>query len=156
MLFKLIQTLCYSRWPGAKWHQNVLYIFLLLAFSEFWELRTISFRNIFLVVHMPKVVVIAKNLNDAEFHNYLGTLVETGLEIFGCHYRDVKMSTMASQITGVSIVCSTVCSDADRRKHQSSASLAFMRRIHRWSVNSPHKRPVTRKMFPFDDVIMFF
>ena len=44
--------------------------------------------------------------------------------------------------------------DADQRKHQSSASLAFVRGIHRWPVNSPHKRPVTRKMFPFDDIIM--
>ena len=45
-------------------------------------------------------------------------------------------------------------SDADQRKHQSSASLAFVRRIHRGPVNFPHKWPVTRKMFPFDDVIM--
>ena len=43
---------------------------------------------------------------------------------------------------------------ADQRKHQSSASLAFVRGIHRWPVNSPHKGPVTQKMFPFDDVIM--
>ena len=70
------------------------------------------------------------------------------------HYNDVKMSSMASQITGVSVVCSTVGSDADQRAHQSSASLAFMRGIHRWSVNSPHKRPVTREMFPLDDVVM--
>ena len=42
----------------------------------------------------------------------------------------------------------------DQRKHQSSASLAFVRGIHRWPVNSQHKWPVTRKMFPFDDVIM--
>ena len=42
----------------------------------------------------------------------------------------------------------------DQRKHQSSASLAFVRRIQRWPANSPHKWPVTRKMFPFDDVIM--
>ena len=44
--------------------------------------------------------------------------------------------------------------NADQRKHQSSASLAFVRRIHRRPVNSPHKWPVTRKMFSFDDVIM--
>ena len=50
----------------------------------------------------------------------------------------------------------TVYSGVDQRKHQSSASLAFVRRIHRWPVNSPHKWPVTRKMFPFDDVIMKF
>ena len=49
---------------------------------------------------------------------------------------------------------SPVYSDADQRKHQSSASLVFVRGIHRWPVNSPHKWPVTRKMFPFDDVIM--
>ena len=52
------------------------------------------------------------------------------------------------------MVYSTVYSDADHRKHQSSASLAFVRGIHRGPVNSPHKWPVTRKMFPFDDVIM--
>ena len=40
------------------------------------------------------------------------------------------------------------------KKHQRSASLAFVRRIHRWPVNSPHKWPATRIMFPFDDVIM--
>ena len=44
--------------------------------------------------------------------------------------------------------------DADQRKHQSSASLAFVWGIHRGPVNSPHKWPVARKMFPFDDVIM--
>ena len=64
------------------------------------------------------------------------------------------MSTMESQITGVSIVCSTVGSGADQRKHRSSASLAFMREILRSPVNISQKRPVTRKMFPFDDVIM--
>ena len=36
----------------------------------------------------------------------------------------------------------------------SSTSLAFARGIHWWPVNSPHKGSVTRKMFPFDDVIM--
>ena len=64
------------------------------------------------------------------------------------------MSAMSSQITSFTIVYSTVYSGADQRKHQSSASLAFVRGIHRWPVNSPHKGPVTRKMFPFDDVIM--
>ena len=70
------------------------------------------------------------------------------------HYSDVVMDTMASQITSRTIVYATVYSDADQRKHQSSASLAFLRGIHRRPVNSPHKWPVTRIMFPFDDVIM--
>ena len=64
------------------------------------------------------------------------------------------MGAIASQITSLTIVYSTVYSDTDQEKHQSSASLAFVRGIHRGPVNSPHKEPVTRKMFPFDDVIM--
>ena len=70
------------------------------------------------------------------------------------HYNDGIMGAMASQITSLTIVYSIVYLGADQRKHQSSASLAFVRGIHRWPVNSPHKGPVTRKMFPFDDVNM--
>ena len=61
---------------------------------------------------------------------------------------------MSSEITNLTIVYWTIYSGADQRKHQSSASLAFVWGIHRWPVNSPHKWPATRKMFPFDDVIM--
>ena len=64
------------------------------------------------------------------------------------------MSAMVSQITGVSVVCSTVCWGTDQRKYQSYASVAFVRGIHRSPVDSPHKGPVTRKMFPFDDVLV--
>ena len=67
---------------------------------------------------------------------------------------NVIMSVMVSQITSLTIVWSTVYSGAYQRKHQRSASLAFVGGINRWPVNSPHKEPVTRKMFPFDDVIM--
>ena len=70
------------------------------------------------------------------------------------YYDDVIMGAIASLITSLTIVCSTVDSDADQRKHQSSASLAFVQGIHRGPVNSTHKWPVTRKMFPFDDVIV--
>ena len=57
---------------------------------------------------------------------------------------------MASQITSLTIVYSIVYSDVDQRKHQSPASLAFVRGT---PFNSPHKGPVTRKMFPVNDVI---
>ena len=70
------------------------------------------------------------------------------------HYNDVIMSAIASQITSLTIVYSTVYSGTVQRKHQNSALLAFVRGLHRWPVNSPHKGPVTRKMFPSDDVIM--
>ena len=70
------------------------------------------------------------------------------------HYNDVIMGVMASQITNLTSVYSTVYSGVDQRKHQSSASLAFVWGIDQGPVNSPHKWPVTRKMLPFDDVIM--
>ena len=57
------------------------------------------------------------------------------------HYGDVIMSVNASKITSLTIVYSSIYSGADQIKHQSSASLAFVRGIH---------RRVTRKMFPFD------
>ena len=71
------------------------------------------------------------------------------------HYNDVIMGMIASQITSLTIIYSTVYSGTDQRKQQSSASLAFVCRIHRRPVNSLHKWPVTRKMFPFDNVIMY-
>ena len=64
------------------------------------------------------------------------------------------MGAMPSQITSLTIVYWTVYLGTDQRQHQSSASLAFVRGIHWGPVKSPHKWPVTRKMFPFDDIIM--
>ena len=78
------------------------------------------------------------------------TLICSGCE----QWNYVIMGAMASHITSLTIVYSTVYSGADERKHQSPASLAFVWGIHRWPVNSTHKGPVTRKMFPLDDVIM--
>ena len=70
------------------------------------------------------------------------------------HYSVVVMGVMVSQITSLTIVYSTVYSGADQWKHQSSASLAFVQGIHRLPLNSLYKRPITWKMFPFDDAIM--
>ena len=79
------------------------------------------------------------------------------LNSFGCscnHCNDVITGTMATEITSLTIVYLTFHSGAGQRKHKISTSLAFVWGIHRWPVNSPHKCPVTRKMFPFDDVVM--
>ena len=78
------------------------------------------------------------------------------LTLWSKQYDDVIMIAMGSQITSLTSVYSNVYSGTDESKHQSSMSLAFVRGIHRWPVNSPHKWPVTRKIFPFDDVIMYF
>ena len=103
---------------------------------------------------MTGIKSIAKCLmNDAAFE------ITNNINIQECetklpHYGDVIMGSMASQFTSLTIVYSTVYLGTDQRKHQSCAQLAFVRGIHRGPVNSPHKWPVTRKMFPFDDVIM--
>ena len=65
------------------------------------------------------------------------------------------MSVMMPQITSLTNVYSTDYSGVNQRKHQSSVSLAFVRGIHQWLMNSPHKGPVTWNMFPFDDIIMW-
>ena len=70
------------------------------------------------------------------------------------HCRNVIMSAMASQVTGVSIVYSTASSGIGQIKHQTLRHWPFVRGIHRWPVNFPHKGPVTRKMFPLNNVIM--
>ena len=84
------------------------------------------------------------------------------------HYCDVLMgatasritsltivySSVSSQITSLTIVYLSVSSGTDQRKHQSSASLAFVRGIHRWLVNSPRKGSVIGKSIPFYNVIM--
>ena len=165
----------------------------------YWWILPISFRVILAALELPNVIILR-------------------------HHSAVIMNAVASQITGVSIVCSTVCSATYQRKHQSSApirrqatiwsnvgmlyygymrlsasmskwpiwhtlqwhhnkghdvsnhrhfdgllkplfrctskknqssaSLAFVRGFQRWPMDSPHKGPVTRKIFPFDDFIM--
>ena len=72
------------------------------------------------------------------------------------HYNEFIVSVMASQITIITIVCSMVYSNSGQRKRQSFASLVFVKEIHRWPVNSPHKGPITRKVSPFDDVIIAY
>ena len=69
------------------------------------------------------------------------------------HYSDVLMGVMASQITGVLIICPTVCSGADEKASKLRVT-GRCEGINRWPVDSPHKGPVSRKMFPFDDIIM--
>ena len=100
------------------------------------------------VVHICKI--IAHFLGSSANHKPMSVLAT--LFRLRCHY--VTLSAMASQITSLTIVYLSVYSGAGQRKHQSSASLAFVRGIHRWLVHSPHKWPVKRKMAPFDDVMI--
>ena len=96
----------------------------------------------------PDIVIVATS--SASRDDKIGIMMARG---FQCCHQLGPLRSLHPQITSLTIAYSTVYSDADQRKHQSSASLAFVRWIHRGPVNSPHKWPVTRKMFPFDDVI---
>ena len=111
-----------------------------------WRIST-NDNPVHCLIHASRVPVCQFVIHvDAEYS--LATIIK--------HYTDVIMGAMASQITSLTIVYLSVYSGRDQRKHQSSASLAFVLGIHRWPVNSPQKWPVTRKMFPFDDVIMSY
>ena len=98
--------------------------------SEIWDNMTLMWRHC-----NQRMQRFAKEKN----------VILYDLILFYKHCNDVIMIVMASQIIGVSIVCLTVCSGADHRKHQSSALLAFVMGIHQWQEDPPHKGPVTRK-----------
>ena len=104
--------------------------------------------------HITSLMIVYSTVysgEDQSSNDLLGKSPDGGV----MRYCDFIIGAIASQITSLTIVYSTVYSGADQRKHQSSTSLAFVLGIHRWPVNSPHKWLVTRKMFPFDDVIMW-
>ena len=146
MMTQFNDTLMHHRTPLILWHVNVRQLLH----------NQISFpcNDIFSHVFDSQYFG-GKNKPYQNFLSYgQSQCTEHYVQQWNRHNNDVIMSAMASQIIGVSSVCPTVGSGADQRKHQSSASLAFVRGIHRWPVNSPHKTPVTRKIFPFDDVIM--
>ena len=144
-----------------------------------WVVQKSSFRsarhNWFLSLHIPVIsfqylklivclIVFHASLDSQLFIKYIScrqkiVMIATsscftrlGHLFLASHYSGVIMTAKVSQINGLSIVCSTVCSGAD----QSTASLGPDRGIHRWPVDSPHKGPATRKIFPFYHVIMSF
>ena len=137
-----------QQWPFVRWihrspvdspkkgqRRGVLMFSLMRAWTNGWE----NNRD-------------AGDLRRHGAHCDVAVIRETGTE--NNHYSDIIMSAMISSITNLTIIYWTVYSGADQIKHQTSASLAFVRGMHRWPVNSPHRGSVTRKMFSFDDVIM--
>ena len=102
---------------------------------------------------MQDIAIIITTRCALRFLNYC-TYRCTSIMMFWDHYNAVIMSAMASKITSPTVVYSTVYSGVDQRKHQISVSLAFVRGVHWWPVNYPHKGPVTRKMLPFEEAIV--
>ena len=113
--------------------------FLILVsgrFCQYLILISDRFRNI------STTLIYWKNIKELNIKIY--DILQHLFSHLGFHCNDVIMGTMVFQITSLMIVYSTIYSDADQRKHQSS--LAFVQGIQRWPVNSPHKWPVTQKM----------
>ena len=140
---------------ASDWRQQIYKCFHEVDWSPksvqaCWHWRICSWSNTTAIIHdlsdsIPQVCESESIIHPGPSYNQI---------YVDFHYNDVIMSTMAPRVTSLTIVYSTVYSGVDQRKLQNSASLAFVRGIHRWPVNSPHIGPVTRKMFPFDDVIM--
>ena len=106
-------------------------------FSEILiAIQTFSFKKMHLKMSSAKWRLFCLGLNVLSHWYYSSQIYISVTD--SRHYNDVIMSTVASLITSLAIVYSTVYSDADQRKHPSSASLAFVRGIHRWPVNFPH------------------
>ena len=141
--------------PDKKVFPIFFFINHLMCFVESVDILTVDWYMFIKVAHTTKFITFTHWIVFEEKYSCIPLpFVETEVPRVADHYNDVIMGVMEYQITSLTIVYSTVYSDADQRKHQSSALLAFVRGIHRWPVNSPHKWPVSRKMFPFDDVIM--
>ena len=153
---KPIKSITCWRDSSMRWWLSVLLSHIQMASRR-------QFANIFAMILLWKSACnlhAQKHLMIHAAHKLLHQLMMDVIAAAGKdwldHYNDDIVGATASQITNLTIVYSTVYSGANQRKHQCSASLIFMRRIHRWPVNFPHKGPLARKMFSFhDDVIMF-
>ena len=127
---------CVWKWHIEKGHWVNVCITKPVLHNDIFEKKNRHDANFYVIG--PQVVA---KTSGASSDNKAVTNTTLGLS----HYDGVIMNAMASQITSLTIVYSIVYSDADQRKYQSSASLAFVRGIHRGTVNSPHKWPVTWK-----------
>ena len=131
-LYQYLNTVCEHIGSGDAFIRQ--WSWSTLAQVMAWRQQAISWANIDLIM---------------AFTTHIKWQILQGTRCHSHHYCDVIMVKMASKITSLTTVYSTVHAGAEQRKHQSSASLGFVS-----PVNSPHKWPVTRKMFPFDDVIL--
>ena len=109
----------------------------------------------YLYIHKVAIIYCSKEHAGDVKNKWCLSAALSAIGLCTCHYSNAIINAMASQITGVSIVYSTVLQAQIRENIKVPRHWQFVREIHRWPVNAPHKRPVTRKMFPFDDVILY-
>ena len=146
---------CVNWWPQKGKHSKRIYLLKsVLIWWTFNETKPCNFIRWLFRGCAWQIWQAVSNISDTKSlhcltHWPLGDVAGSNF-----HYGDVIMDAIASQNHQSHDCNSTVYSDADQRKYQSSASLTFVRGIHRAPANSPHIWPITRKMFPFDDIIM--
>ena len=117
---------CAPRYPGYwVWTECSFHGISILLSA--WKLHAVLICFVFFVV----IASIRGSDRFALWDKYVVVIKPLRWHWMVWHYTDVIMTTMASQITSLTVVYSTVYSDADQRKHQSSASLAFVWGIHR-------------------------
>ena len=109
--------------------------------SGSWQYSISVYKRCKMKIYFILKYLVWEHLVTLQFRVATLLIVNMGLCPGLTQYNDVIMDTIASQITSLTVVYSIVYSGADQRKHQ--------------PMNSPHKKPVTRKMFPFVDVTMF-
>ena len=119
----------------SLWRRCDIFFFINLITGCFWSICLIEFWSLGIIIRYHRWHI---QMRFRVSHRYK----------FACHNHDVIMSTMASQITSLTIVYSIVYSGVDQRKHQSSVSLAFV------TGEFPAQMASNAEMFPFYDVIM--
>ena len=153
-LYLLKDAFINARWVNIYQHLTLLSTcFVQMNNFSINEVLTTMFHH---MISFYQYIILEAWVLESESCHKINFAVNLNAIVFHTHYNDVIMGAMASQITCLTIVYSTFYPGADQRKHQSSAPLAFVWGIHRSPVHSPHKGPVMRKMFPFDDVIISF
>ena len=130
---------------GFETHLFVYEFVLLFSFINFYQFVCYCCQvSVLTARRLYEDVLFVNRIGPQIYHLSLLSVLPVGLlnldQTVGYHYNDVIMGAMASQITSLTIVYSSVYSGADQRKHQSSASLASVLGIHRWPVNIPAQR----------------
>ena len=151
-------AMIYGHWSILSWGWNKKTrhfpddIFKSIFLNDFFSFDS----NIYLYIY----ICLSPGLNWIDFIHWrcMGDLPIAVLLFLSwrdrSHYSDAILRAMASQIIGVSIVCSTVCSGAHQKKASKLLVTGICEGNSPVSGEFPHKSPVTRKMFPFDDVII--
>ena len=132
LLIYMLPAIISAPWSYRLWHKHLI-IIISLCDECVDVMKWCPLFYISLISKTISSILFIQVLQAAVYsqQQQVCDLLTCGCPSLSVHYNDVIMGAIASQITSLTIVYSIVYSDADQRKHQSSASLAFVRGIHR-------------------------